>query len=135
MSSWISSLFGGKPKNQPLIFKNSDACLDYAMRFMTCKVAKGHALAAVVTGIGEYDGGPDRGPDDGHVVRLKIPTDHGLREVIGMTERPHSRVEIGELVEWVCTTIKEPLVAGIIISRLEPAIETSGWVVKESLRA
>jgi len=111
-----------------LAFKSNDAALEYSAKFMDCKLREGLALPAIVIGLGEHDGGPDRGPDEEHVVRVRIPSDDGSTEAVGITSVSGITLRTGELVEWVCTKLGSRI-GGVIIGKMAPELGPDGWKV------
>jgi hypothetical protein len=124
-------MFGLGKKKTNLVFKSNEAALEYSAKFMDCKLRKGLAMPAIVTGLGEYSGGLDRGPDDCHVVRVRIPTEDGSAEVVGITSIGGITLKTGELVEWVCTTLQTSRIGGVIIGKLTAELGPEGWKATE----
>ncbi len=130
------SLQSGRATASPLVFKSNESALEYSSKFMDCSLRKGLALPAIVVGYGEYEGGPDRGPNDEHVVRLKIPSEPRFADAIGITGTPDVTLEIGSLVEWVLTTNDpgQPC-GGVIIGLLVPELNVDGWKLLKSFQS
>lgn len=124
-------MFGFGKKKPSLVFKSNEAALEYSAKFMDCRLREGLAMPAIVTGLGEYNGGPDRGPDNRHVVRVRIPADSGSADAVGITSVGGITLKTDDLVEWVCTTLQKSLIGGVITGKMAPELGPDGWKVTE----
>ena len=129
----------------PLYFKDGNAALEYACKFMECPLGEGSFLPAVVLDSRELFGTQTavKIQDDGNqLAMLRVASDDGGFLVAATTANPKGpRLQSGQLVAWkamkyvpaIAETTKDKRFGwvGLIVGTLKPEHVNGSWAGDE----
>jgi hypothetical protein len=140
MKKLVSRLFQARPVQAtsgmigPLIFESPDALLAHASEFRDCHLHIGAAFPAIVQGHGEEAGAAVQTASGCQILRITIPVRAGRASAVGVAATPNTGLDVGDLVEWIFTSMTAVRLSGIIIGTLAPEIHGHGYKVLDRFR-
>ena len=140
MKKLVSRIFQARPvpvvggMNNPLIFDSPDALLAHASEFGNCQLHIGAAFPAIVQGHGEEAGAALQNASGCQILRVTIPIRAGRASAVGVAATPNTGLDVGDLVEWIFTSMTATRLSGIVIGTLAAEIHGRAYKVLNRFR-